>query len=72
MIAVAVSSTVKFVGKKNLLILIYALIGTFCILINFITEDMIFAVLLSSFPIMGLCIGPVNAYSVEIFPTYLR
>ncbi|XP_004929455.2 putative transporter SVOPL [Bombyx mori] len=71
-IAVAVSSTVKFVGKKNLLIIIFCLIGVFCILINYITEDMLFAVLLSSVPIMGLGIGPVNAYAVEIFPTQLR
>ncbi|KAG6445740.1 hypothetical protein O3G_MSEX004066 [Manduca sexta] len=71
-IAVAVSSSVKFVGKKNLLIIIFFLIGTFCVLINFITENLIFAVLLSSFPVMGLGIGPVNAYAVEIFPTHLR
>lgn len=71
-IAVAVSSTVKFIGKKRLLIIVFFVIGTFCVLINFITQDMIFAVLLSSFPIMGLAIGPVNAYSVEFFPTNLR
>lgn len=71
-IAVVVSSTVKIIGKKPLLIIVYVLIGTFCILINFITEDMVFAVLMSSFPIMGLAIGPVNAYAVEIFPTHLR
>ncbi|KOB69050.1 SV2-like protein 1 [Operophtera brumata] len=59
-IAVVVSSSVKIIGKKPLLIIVYLLIGTFCILINFITEDMVFAVLLSSFPIMGLAIGPVN------------
>ncbi|XP_047019672.1 solute carrier family 22 member 12-like isoform X2 [Helicoverpa zea] len=71
-IAVAVSSTVKIIGKKRLLISVYLLIGTFCVLINFITQDMLFAVLLSSFPIMGLAIGPVNAYAVEFFPTNLR
>ncbi|XP_026732604.1 synaptic vesicle glycoprotein 2C-like [Trichoplusia ni] len=72
LIAVAVSSTVKIIGKKRLLIGVYLIIGTFCILINFITQDMVFAVLLSTFPIMGLAIGPVNAYAVEIFPTNLR
>ncbi|KAH9641805.1 hypothetical protein HF086_005345 [Spodoptera exigua] len=71
-LSVAVSSTVKFIGKKRLLILLYFVIGTFCVLINFITQDMLFAVLLSSFPIMGLALGPVNAYAVEIFPTNLR
>lgn len=71
-IAVAVSSTVKFIGKKRLLIIVYFLIGVFIILINFITQDLLFAVLMSSFPIMGLGIGPVNAYAVEIFPTHLR
>ncbi|XP_075974814.1 putative transporter SVOPL [Anticarsia gemmatalis] len=71
-IGIAVSSTVKIIGKKRLLVILFFLIGTFCILINFITQDMVFAVLLSSFPIMGLAIGPVNAYAVEIFPTHLR
>lgn len=71
-IAVAVSSTVKFIGKKRLLIVVFFVIGTFCILINFITQDMIFAVLMSSLPVLGLAIGPVNAYTVEIFPTHLR
>ncbi|KAJ8721340.1 hypothetical protein PYW07_002115 [Mythimna separata] len=72
LIAVAVSSTVKFIGKKRLTIIVFFLIGTFCILINFITQDMVFAVLMSSFPILALAVGPVNAYSVEFFPTHLR
>lgn len=71
-LSVAVSSTVKFIGKKRLLIALFFVIGTFCVLINFITQDMLFAVLLSSFPIMGLALGPVNAYAVEFFPTNLR
>lgn len=71
-IAVAVSSTVKFIGKKNLLIIVFFVIGTFVVLINFITQDMIFAVLMSSFPVLALAIGPVNAYTVEFFPTHLR
>ncbi|CAG9578976.1 unnamed protein product [Danaus chrysippus] len=72
LIALAISSTVKFFGKKVLLIAVYMIIGVFCILINFVTENMVFAVLLSSVPITGLAIGPVNAYAVEIFPTHLR
>ncbi|CAB3248052.1 unnamed protein product [Arctia plantaginis] len=71
-IAIVVSSTVKIIGKKLLLNLIFAIIGIFSILINFITQDMVFAVLLSSLPLMGLAIGPINAYAVDIFPTNLR
>ncbi|XP_026315733.1 synaptic vesicle glycoprotein 2C-like [Hyposmocoma kahamanoa] len=58
--------------KKTLLVIVFCLIGVFCILINFITDPMGFAVLLSSLPIMGLTIGPINSFAVEIFPTQLR
>ncbi|KAF9423078.1 hypothetical protein HW555_001382 [Spodoptera exigua] len=71
-ICLAVGSCVKFIGKKRLLIIAFLLIGTFCILINFITQDMVFAVLLSSLQILALAIGPINAYSGEFFPTHLR
>ncbi|CAH0714583.1 unnamed protein product, partial [Brenthis ino] len=71
-LALAISSTVKLIGKKTLLILVYMIIGTFCILINFVTQNILFAVLLSSVPLMGLAIGPITAYAVDIFPTNLR
>ncbi|CAB3245244.1 unnamed protein product [Arctia plantaginis] len=71
-IAIVVSSTVKFFGKKKLMIGCFYLMGVFAILINFTTNDMIFAFLLSPIPIMALAIGPVNAYTVELFPTHLR
>ncbi|XP_013185277.2 synaptic vesicle glycoprotein 2C [Amyelois transitella] len=71
-IALAVSITVKFIGKKVLLILVFLVIGIFCVLINHVTQDMVFAVLLSSIPLTALAIGPVNASSVGIFPTHLR
>ncbi|XP_050346816.1 synaptic vesicle glycoprotein 2C-like isoform X3 [Nymphalis io] len=71
LIALGFSSTVKILGKKTLLILVYLVIGIFCVLINFVTQDTIFAILLSSIPITGLAIGPINAYAVEIFPTNL-
>lgn len=72
LLALVISSTVKLIGKKTLLILVYMIIGTFCILINFVTQNILFAVLLSSVPLMGLAIGPINAYAVDIFPTNLR
>ncbi|CAH2108516.1 unnamed protein product [Euphydryas editha] len=72
LIAVGFSSTVNLVGKKTLLIFVYMIIGVFCILINFVTQDIIFAILVSSVPISALAIGPINAYAVEIFPTNLR
>ncbi|CAH4029369.1 synaptic vesicle 2-related protein-like [Pieris brassicae] len=71
-IAVGVSSVVKIIGKKTLLIVFYALIGCVCVGINFATQQILFAILVSSFPILGLCIGPVNAFAVDIFPTKLR
>ncbi|CAK1540684.1 unnamed protein product [Leptosia nina] len=71
-IAVGVSSTVKIIGKKNLLIAVFILLGSVCLGINFATQKILFAVLVSSFPILGLSIGPVNAFAVEIFPTKLR
>ncbi|XP_053612467.1 solute carrier family 22 member 16-like isoform X2 [Plodia interpunctella] len=71
-IALAISLSVKFLGKKVLVILVYIVLGTFCVLINHVTQDMLFAVLLSSLALTGLAIGPVNAFSVEIFPTNLR
>ncbi|CAG4949160.1 unnamed protein product [Colias eurytheme] len=71
-IAVGVSSLVKIIGKKVLLIAVYLVIGVCCIMINFVTQQALFAILLSSLPITGLAIGPVNAYAVEIFPTQLR
>nr|BAM18768.1 unknown unsecreted protein [Papilio xuthus] len=71
-IAIVVSSTVKIIGKKNLLIAVQLIIGLFCILINVVTQDILFAIFLSALPVLGLAIGPVNAYAVEIFPTHLR
>ncbi|CAG4983594.1 unnamed protein product [Parnassius apollo] len=71
-IALAVSSCVKIIGKKRLLITVLMLIGAFCMLINVVTQDVLFAIFLSSMPIGGLAIGPVNAFAVEIFPTHLR
>lgn len=71
-IALVFSSTVKFLGKKTLLIFVYIVIGIFCILINFMTQNIVFAILLSAVPLTGLAIGPVNSYAVEIFPTNLR
>ncbi|XP_049868376.1 synaptic vesicle glycoprotein 2C-like isoform X2 [Pectinophora gossypiella] len=71
-IAIVGSSMVKIFGKKTLIVVVFFLIGTFCVMINIITHDMLFAALLSSFPIMGMTIGPINAFAVEIFPTQLR
>lgn len=71
-IALIFSSTVKLLGKKTLLIFVYLLIGIFCVLINFVTQNIVFAILLSAIPITGLAIGPINSYAVEIFPTHLR
>ncbi|GBP18403.1 Synaptic vesicle glycoprotein 2A [Eumeta japonica] len=37
-----------------------------------VNVDLVFAALLSSLQITALAIGPVNAYTVEIFPTHIR
>ncbi|XP_013136916.1 PREDICTED: synaptic vesicle glycoprotein 2A-like [Papilio polytes] len=71
-IAIVVSSTVKIIGKKNLLISVFLIIGLFCVLVNVVTQDILFVIFLSAMPVLGLAIGPVNAYAVEIFPTHLR
>nr|XP_034826720.1 synaptic vesicle glycoprotein 2B-like isoform X5 [Maniola hyperantus] len=72
LIALGVSSTIKLLGKKTLLILVYLIIGLCCIFINVVTQDVLFAILLSSLPLMALAIGPVNAFAVEMYPTNLR
>ncbi|XP_013176664.1 PREDICTED: synaptic vesicle glycoprotein 2C-like [Papilio xuthus] len=71
-IAIVVSSTVKIIGKKNLLISVLLIIGLFCALVNVVTQDILFVIFLSAMPVLALAIGPVNAYAVEIFPTHLR
>ncbi|XP_059055489.1 synaptic vesicle glycoprotein 2B-like [Achroia grisella] len=72
LIAVVISLLVKLIGKKLLLIAVYFTIGTFCILVNHVTQQFVFAGLLSSLTLTGLGVGPVNAFSVQIFPTHLR
>ncbi|XP_047987323.1 putative transporter SVOPL [Leguminivora glycinivorella] len=71
-ISLLVSSTLKIIGKKVLLVLVYFILGSFCISINFIRTSMVFAVLLSALQMVAVAVGPVNAYAVEIFPTHLR
>ncbi|CAB3245240.1 unnamed protein product [Arctia plantaginis] len=71
-IVIIVSSTVKLIGKRNLLFICYFLIGAFCVLINFIRNDMVFATILSSLPVLVLTIGSVKGYIVELIPTHLR
>ncbi|XP_073949735.1 uncharacterized protein [Choristoneura fumiferana] len=71
-IALVASGTLKLIGKKALLMLVYFILGAFCIAINYIKTSMVFAVLLSALQIVAVAIGPINAYAVEIFPTHLR
>nr|XP_034826723.1 synaptic vesicle glycoprotein 2C-like isoform X7 [Maniola hyperantus] len=47
-------------------------VGLFCVFINVVTQDILFAILLSSIPLTALAVGPVNAFAVEIYPTNLR
>ncbi|CAB3236606.1 unnamed protein product [Arctia plantaginis] len=71
-VAILISSTVKYIGKKKLVIICFLVIGMACISVNFITQDVLSAVILSSSPIIVLAVGPINAYTVAIFPTHLR
>lgn len=71
-ITLAVSASLRVISKKLLLHCLYFLLGAFAILINFITQEVVFAVLLMSMQIMATGIGPINAFNVEIFPTHLR
>lgn len=50
----------------------YYILGAFAIAINFVRQEIVFAMLLSALQITALGVGPINAYAVEIFPTALR
>ncbi|XP_041988520.1 synaptic vesicle glycoprotein 2B-like isoform X4 [Aricia agestis] len=71
-VAVLLSSAVRFLGKKVLLIGMFSAIGVFVILINFVTQQVLFAILLSSIQLTAVVLGPINAFAVDIFPTNLR
>ncbi|VVD03852.1 unnamed protein product [Leptidea sinapis] len=71
-IGLVAGSSVKLIGKKFLLILVYMIIGICIVMINFVTQQIVFATLLSSIALTALAIGPINAFSVQIFPTHLR
>ncbi|CAG9785739.1 unnamed protein product [Diatraea saccharalis] len=72
LIALAASIAVKCIGKRWLIFATFTVIGVFNILINVTTQQLLFAALLSSLLLSALAIGPINAYSVELFPTNLR
>ncbi|VVD03855.1 unnamed protein product [Leptidea sinapis] len=72
LIALVASATVKIIGKKFLLVVIYIAIGTSIVLINFITHQTLLAILLAAMQVTASAIGPLNTFSVQIFPTHLR
>lgn len=71
-ISILIGSMVKCIDKKILLILVFVTIGGLCILINFVTEVIPFALLLPPIQSMSLAVGLVTAFSVDIFPVNLR
>ncbi|CAB3257878.1 unnamed protein product [Arctia plantaginis] len=66
------SVTVKFIDKKILLVLVFTTVGGLCIVINFVSEVVPFALLLPPIQSMSLAVGLVTAFSVDIFPVNLR
>ncbi|CAB3223185.1 unnamed protein product [Arctia plantaginis] len=71
-IAILIGSTVKFIDKKILLVLVFTTVGGLCIVINFVSEVVPFALLLPPIQSMSLTVGLVTAFSVDIFPVNLR
>ncbi|CAB3248050.1 unnamed protein product [Arctia plantaginis] len=65
-------ATVKFIDKKILLVLVFTTVGGLCIVINFVSEVVPFALLLPPIQSMSLAVGLVTAFSVDIFPVNLR
>ncbi|CAB3245204.1 unnamed protein product [Arctia plantaginis] len=67
-----VSCVIKFMSKKTMIIICFWVIGLACILVNFITNQIVFAIILSALIITILNVGCVNAYTVDLIPTHLR
>ncbi|CAB3248047.1 unnamed protein product [Arctia plantaginis] len=71
-LASLIGSTVKFINKKIVLILVLIGVGTICIVITLITEVIPFAVMLPFIQGINVVVGLVTAFSVDIFPVNLR
>ncbi|XP_077296989.1 putative niacin/nicotinamide transporter NiaP [Arctopsyche grandis] len=71
-VTVGTAFLLKTVGKRNVLIIIFILNGTCGLVIHWITNTIISITLFFGLQLAGTCIGIINAYVVEIFPTNVR
>lgn len=71
-VTVGTAFLLKTVGKRNVLIIIFILNATCGLVIHWITNTIISITLFFGLQLAGTCIGIINAYVVEIFPTNVR
>ncbi|CAB3248042.1 unnamed protein product [Arctia plantaginis] len=71
-IGIGISFTIKCIGKSYVLFYCFFIIGTCCLIVNFISDSTLFLILTSLFPLITLAIGPINLYCMEIYPVHMR
>ncbi|XP_013181588.1 PREDICTED: synaptic vesicle glycoprotein 2A-like [Papilio xuthus] len=71
-IALPVSISVKVISKKILISFILLTTGICCLLINFVKNGILLVIFMQSLMMTTLAIGPIGAYTTDIFPTHLR
>ncbi|XP_013136917.1 PREDICTED: synaptic vesicle glycoprotein 2C-like [Papilio polytes] len=71
-IALPVSISVKFISKKTLIFLVLFTTGISCVLINFVKNGVLLVILMQALVMTTLAIGPIGAYTTDLFPTHLR
>ncbi|XP_048005965.1 putative transporter svop-1 isoform X2 [Leguminivora glycinivorella] len=60
------------ISKKNLLVGMFLCVGVTCMLAGLLKNRTVAGVLMSALQITALGIGPLTAYTVQLFPTSLR
>ncbi|XP_045496513.1 organic cation/carnitine transporter 7-like [Colias croceus] len=70
--ALVMLASLSPLSKKTLLISMYAVVGTACLISGIVQNRLVAGVSMSTLELTALGIGPLNAYAVQIFPTSLR
>ncbi|XP_014369377.2 synaptic vesicle glycoprotein 2A [Papilio machaon] len=71
-VALPVSISVKVISKKTLISFVLLTTGVCCVLINFVKNGVLLVIFMQSLVMTTLAIGPIGAYTTDIFPTHLR
>ncbi|KPJ06946.1 Synaptic vesicle glycoprotein 2A [Papilio machaon] len=71
-VALPVSISVKVISKKTLISFVLLTTGVCCVLINFVNNGALLVIFMQSLVMTTLAIGPIGAYTTDIFPTHLR